>query len=220
MLAITLLGSLIFFQKRKKIIWFLCICFLTGLGYYFMPSIVLYPFFLVVFLVILRRIPWKVGVSFLLIAAVIVGLLVYPHNSFVQEHKDNLQIPKPYFWYWVLAGHQNQCLLFDSRGAVWKLFWRENRSHRLDSGFMDYARAYPMRILGMTLGTLSISLLFPLALIAVVLLVREKKWASALFFFHIPCYFLLLQMCQDICLLLAIYCLNSVLPHHALHPSV
>lgn len=47
MLAITLLGSLIFFQKRKKIIWFLCICFLTGLGYYFMPSIVLYPFFLV-----------------------------------------------------------------------------------------------------------------------------------------------------------------------------
>ncbi|MCJ7580330.1 MAG: glycosyltransferase family 39 protein, partial [Candidatus Aminicenantes bacterium] len=48
MLAITLLASLIFFQKSKKSISFLCICLLAGFGYYFMPSIVLYPFFLLV----------------------------------------------------------------------------------------------------------------------------------------------------------------------------
>ncbi|MFC2167182.1 glycosyltransferase family 39 protein [Acidobacteriota bacterium] len=99
MLAITLLGSLIFFQKRKKIICFLGICFLTGLGYYFMPSIVLYPFFLIVFLVILKRIPWKVGVTFLLLAGIVVGLLVFPNSTYVRSYKDNPQIAKPYFWY-------------------------------------------------------------------------------------------------------------------------
>lgn len=251
MLAITLLGSLIFFQKRKKIIWFLCICFLTGLGYHFMPSIVLYPFFLVVFLMILRRIPWKVGVSFLLIAAVVVGLLVYPHNSFVQKHKDNLQIPKPYFWYRFWLGtkidafystqeerfkdyfdekiattgltieaickqefldhvkrHPVKYVLNTGKKLLFGMFlvyanagdctmeksWSTFRSNNPQAGFMDYARTYPMRILGMILGTLSISLLFPLALVAVVLLVREKKWKTALFFFHIPCYYLLLHM--------------------------
>ncbi|MFC2167183.1 hypothetical protein ACFLQZ_04385 [Acidobacteriota bacterium] len=72
--------------------------------------------------------------------------------------------------------------------------WSTFRSNNPEAGFMDYARAYPLRILGMVLGTLSISLLFPLALTAAIILIREKKWEMALFFLHIPFYFLLLHM--------------------------
>jgi hypothetical protein len=46
----------------------------------------------------------------------------------------------------------------------------------------------------MLLGTFSASILFPLALLALILLRREKKAALGFFFFHIPLYFLLLHM--------------------------
>ncbi len=251
MLGITLFGSLLFFQKRKKIIWFLCICLLAGLGYHFMPSIVLYPFFLIVFLIILKRIPFKRAIAFLLIGALVIGLLIFPNISYVRAHKDNPRIAKPYFWYRFWLGtkinafystqeerfqdyftekieatgltiedickqefldyikryplkyvlNTGKKLLFgmflvyaNAGDCTMEKSWSTFRSNNPEAGFMDYARTYPLRILGMILGTLSISLLFPLSLVAVILLIREKKWAAALFFFHIPCYFLLLHM--------------------------
>ena len=46
----------------------------------------------------------------------------------------------------------------------------------------------------MGLGTLSASILFPIALLALVLLWREHKGAVGLFFFTVPLYFLLVLM--------------------------
>jgi len=248
MLGITLFGSLLFFQKRKKIIWFLCVCFLTGLGYYFMPSIVLYPFFLVVFLLILKRIPFKKAVAFFLIAAGVVGILVFPNSAYVQTQKDNPQIAKPYFWYRFWLGtkidafystqeerfqdyfkekiaatglaieaickqeffdyvkkHPVKYALNTGKKLLFGMFlvyanagdctmeksWSTFRENNPEAGFMDYAQTYPLRILGMILGTLSISLLFPLALIATIILVQKKKMGNSPVF---PAYPLLLPL--------------------------
>jgi hypothetical protein len=46
----------------------------------------------------------------------------------------------------------------------------------------------------MGLGTLSVSVLFPLALVAASILVRRKRGVEALLFLQIPLYFLLLHM--------------------------
>ena len=251
MLAIALLGSRIYFQEGKKVLWFACICILTGLGYHFMPSIALYPVFFIVFLLILKRISLKAGLSFILIAAVVVGLSVYPYRAYVQKHKDNPQVAQPYFWYRFWLGtkieafystqeerfedyfkdktvptgltleeickleffdyvkrHPFKYALQTGKKLLFGMFlvyanagdcteeksWSTFRSQNPQAGFTDYARTYPLRIFGMVVGTLSISLLFPLSLAAAFLLVREKKWIIALFFLHIPAYFLLLHM--------------------------
>lgn len=216
-----------------------------------MPSMILYPLLLAGVLAVIKRINWKVGVSFLLIAVVVVGLMVFPHLNHVRSHKDNPQIPKPLFWYrfWLgtkievfystqeerfeeyfkekfettglpledickqefldyVQSHPMKYVLNTGKKLLFGMFlvyanagdctfaksWSYYRSIHPQASFMDYARAYPLRILGMILGTLSVSLLFPLSLVAVFILVRERNWASALFFFHIPCYFLLLHM--------------------------
>jgi hypothetical protein len=68
------------------------------------------------------------------------------------------------------------------------------KSEHPQSGFLDYAKNRPVRILGMILGTLSASILFPLSLVGVFLLFRAKKAALALFFLQIPLYYILLHM--------------------------
>ncbi len=251
MLIITLFASKIFFQKVKPLVWFIFICLVTGLGFYFMPSLVLYPLFLTGILIVFKRIRWKIGVSFLLITVVVVGLVIFPHLNHVRSNDDNPQIPKPLFWYRFWLGTKIELFYstqeerfedyfkekIDSTGLTLEeickqefldyvknnplkyvlntgkklLFgmflvyanagdctyaksWSHYRSTHPQASFKDYALTHPLRILGMILGTLSISLLFPLSLVSVFILIREKKWALALFFFHIPCYFLLLHM--------------------------
>lgn len=251
MLGIALLGSFLFFQNKNRTIWFLSICFITGLGYYFMPSIILYPFFLIVFLVLLRRIPWKTAIVFCLLGAVVVGLMIFPYSSFVKAHKENPQVSQPYFWYrfWLgtkidafystqeerfenyfkekikatgltveeicrqeflnyIKRHPVKYALNTGKKLLFGMFlvyanagdctmeksWSTFRTENPGAGFTKYALTYPFRILGMILGTLSISLLFPLSLVAVIILIREKKKMTALFFLHIPFYFLLLHM--------------------------
>ena len=251
MLIITLFASRIFFQKEKTAAWFLLICFFTGLGFYFMPSMVLYPVFLTAVMILLKRIHWKIGVSFLLISVVVVSLMIFPHLSHVRSHKDNPWVSKPLFWYRFWLGTKidvfystqeerfeeyfkekiettgltledickqefltqvkndplkyvlntgkklffGMFLVYANAGdCTYAKSWSHYRSTHPQASFKDYARTQPLRILGMILGTLSISLLFPLSLVSVFILIREKKRALALFFFHIPCYFLLLHM--------------------------
>jgi len=251
MLINTLLAGQIFFQKGKPIVWFTVICLVTGLGFYFMPSLVLYPLFLTGILIVIKRISWKVGLSFLLMAVVMVGLVVFPHFNHVRSYQDNPQIPEPLFWYRFWLGTKVEVFYstqeerfedyfkekIDSTGLTLEeickqefldyvrnnplkyvlntgkklLFgmflvyanagdctsaksWSQYHSTQPQASFTDYARSHPLRILGMILGTLSISLLFPLSSAAVIILIRERKGNLALFFFHIPCYFLLLHM--------------------------
>jgi hypothetical protein len=78
--------------------------------------------------------------------------------------------------------------------ASYATSWNHFKSDHPQSGFKDYAKSNPWRILGMILGTLSASLLFPLSVAAAVLLVRAGKSAAALFFLHIPLYYILLHM--------------------------
>jgi 4-amino-4-deoxy-L-arabinose transferase-like glycosyltransferase len=78
--------------------------------------------------------------------------------------------------------------------AAYLRSWSYFRMQHPGASFKDYARANPGRILGMLLGTLMASLLFPLGIAALVLLAREKKAALALFFLQVPLYFILLHM--------------------------
>jgi len=78
--------------------------------------------------------------------------------------------------------------------AAYSTSWNHFKTQNPQAGFSAYARANPLRILGMLAGTLSASILFPIALIALVLLKREKRIDVGLFLFTIPLYFLLLHM--------------------------
>jgi Dolichyl-phosphate-mannose-protein mannosyltransferase len=86
-------------------------------------------------------------------------------------------------------------LVYGNAGdASYATSWNRFKNNNPQAGFKDYARSNPLRILGMILGTFSASLLFPLSLAAVFKLVRAKKSALALFFLHIPLYYILLHM--------------------------
>jgi len=78
--------------------------------------------------------------------------------------------------------------------ASYSTSYSKYKSENPQSGFKDYAKSRPDRILGMMLGTLSASLLFPLSIIGVFLLSRKKKAPLALFFLQIPLYYILLHM--------------------------
>ena len=67
-------------------------------------------------------------------------------------------------------------------------------TRNLQGSFSTHVRTDPLRIVDMCLGTLSASILFPTALIALFLLRRENKTAVGLFFFTVPLYFLLVLM--------------------------
>jgi 4-amino-4-deoxy-L-arabinose transferase-like glycosyltransferase len=86
-------------------------------------------------------------------------------------------------------------LVYGNAGdGAYSTSWSAFRTAHPESGFKDYAKTHPLRILGMGLGTLSASLLFPLGLLAAIILIRRKRAATALFFLHVPLYFILLHM--------------------------
>ena len=87
MLMITFFSSRIFFQESKPWLRFVLICAGTGFGYYFMPSILLYPIFLALMLWILKRIRFRQAVVFVLIAAVVTGLMIWPYQSYVRSQE-------------------------------------------------------------------------------------------------------------------------------------
>lgn len=250
-LIITFFSSFIFFQKRKALLWFFLICLFTGLGFYFMPSLVLYPFFFIAILLIFKRINLKAGVAYALMGLIVIGLLGMPYWKYVGSHRSNPEIQQPLFWYRFWLGTKIQVfystqeerfedyfkekieenglsleeickeeflefikthpvkytlntlkklsfgtlLVYANAGdCTYDKSWSNYHNLHPQASFMDYARNYPLRILGMILGTLSASVLFPLSFVALIILIREKRWVPAIFFFHIPCYFILLHM--------------------------
>lgn len=250
-LPILFFSGTLFFSPKKPALRFLPVCLLSGIGFYFMPSILLYPFFLAAVLVLFRLVNLKTGAALILLAVMVTGLAVFPYQAYVQAHRGEPGVAEPLLWYrfwlgtkvrvfysteeerfqeyftgklaqtgmtleelcrqeflkyvkehpvryavmtlrklalgmFLVYGNAGDCTLEKS----WSRFKAENQS----AGFREYAATYPFRILGMTLGTLSISLLFPLAFIAAIILVREKRGVPALLFLHLPLYFLLLHM--------------------------
>ena len=251
MLVITLWASRIFLEEDWPPLWFSLVCVGTGVGYYFMPTIALYPVFLTLMLWLLKRIRLSMAVTFLLIAFTIVGLMVWPHQSYVRAHRNNPGITPPVFWYNLWLGNQvsrfysteeerfqeyfrdrtqttgksvediskeeflasvnahplpyalhtvkkllhGTFLVYGNAGdATYPRSWSYFKTQNPKEGFSTYARTYPLRIIGMGLGTLSASILLPTALVALFLLRREHKTAVGLFFFTVPLYFILILM--------------------------
>ena len=248
MLLITLWASRIFLEEDWPPLWFSLVCIGTGIGYYFMPTIALYPIFLTLMLWLLKRIRFSMAVTFLLIAFTIVGLMVWPHQSYVRAHQNDPRITPPVFWYNLWLGNQvsrfysteeerfqeyfrdrmqatgkssediskeeflasvsahpipyalhtvkkllhGTFLVYGNAGdATYPRSWSYFKIQNPQEGFSTYVRTYPLRIIGMGLGTLSASILFPTALVALFLLRREHKTAVGLFFLTVPLYFIL-----------------------------
>jgi hypothetical protein len=251
MLLIAIFSGPIFLQRRKSFFWFFLVCLFTGLGFYFMTTILLYPIFLTAVLLGLKRIQFRVAASFFLIAVVVVGALIFPYANYVRNHRNDPGVAQPLFWYRFWLGTKVQAfystqeerfedyfkermkasgltleelckqeffdyvrthpfqyaaqtlkklcygtfLVYANAGdCTYPNSWSYFKSLHPGARFLDYARNFPLRILGMALGTITISILFPLSLIAVFLLGREKRGAEAFFFFQIPLYFILLHM--------------------------
>jgi hypothetical protein len=86
-------------------------------------------------------------------------------------------------------------LVYGNAGdATYPRSWSYFKAQNPQAGFSTYVRTYPLRILGMGLGTLSASIFFPIALVALFLLRREHNIAVGLFFFTVPLYFILVLM--------------------------
>jgi hypothetical protein len=251
MLVITLWASRIFLQEDWPPLWFSLVCISTGVGYYFTPTIALYPVFLTLMLWLLKRIRLSMAVTFLLIAGTIVGLMVWPHQSYVRAHRHDPEITPPLFWYNLWLGNQaskfysteeerfqeyfrdrmqatgkniediskeeflasvrahptayalhtmskllrGTFLVYGNAGdATYPRSWSYFKTQNPQADFWTYVRTYPLRIIGMGLGTLSASILFPTALLALWLLKREHNLAVGLFFFTVPLYFILTLM--------------------------
>jgi Dolichyl-phosphate-mannose-protein mannosyltransferase len=251
MLVITLCASRIFLQEDWPPLWFSLVCVATGIGYYFMPTIALYPVFLTVMLWLLKRIRLSMAVTFLVIAFTVVGLMVWPHQSYVRAHRNDPGITPPLFWYNLWLGNQvsrfysteeerfqeyfrerkqatgksiediskeeflasvtahplpyawhtvkkllhGTFLVYGNAGDVtYPRSWSYFKTQNPQAGFSTYVWTHPLRIVGMGLGTLSASILFPTALVALFLLRREHKTAVGLFFLTVPVYFILVLM--------------------------
>jgi len=251
MVAITLLSSLIFLRKGPGWLWFVFVCAATAVGFYFMPTIIFYPVFLALVLLVLKRIKLRQAGAFALIAIAVVGLAVWPYQSYVRAHRSDPGVAQPLFWYrfWLgvqvrsfysteeerfqdffrdriqstgktleqickeeflayvkanparYAAHTAKKSLFgtflvyaNAGDCTYPSSWSYFKAQNPGAGFSSYAKTYPLRILGMLLGTVSASILFPLALIALFLLKREKKASLGLFFFQVPLYFLLVHL--------------------------
>jgi 4-amino-4-deoxy-L-arabinose transferase-like glycosyltransferase len=251
MLVITLCASRIFQQEGRPWLWFILVCVGAGVGYYFMPSIVLYPIFLTLMLWIMKRVSIRAAVTFLVIAIAVVGLMIWPYQSYVRTHRNDPGVTPPFWWYNLWLGTQvrtfysteeerfqeyfrdrmqatgknieaicqeeflayvqahpmpyalhtlkkllyGTLLVYGNAGdATYPRSWNYFKTQNPGAGFLTYARTQPVRIVGMVLGTLSASLLFPTAVAALYLLRRENKAAVGLFFFTVPLYFLLVLM--------------------------
>jgi 4-amino-4-deoxy-L-arabinose transferase-like glycosyltransferase len=251
MLVIAILAVRLFEGRGRALLSFALICGASGLGYYFMPNILLYPLFLTVTLLLLKKIKFRTAVVFGLLAVVIVGAAALPYQSSVQAHRSEPGVAPPLFWYRFWLGAQVRAfysteeerfqdffrdrmeatgrtleeicrdeffaalkahpaayaartvrkllygtvMVYGNAGdASYTTSWSRFKSEHPQAGFKDYAKSNPLRVLGMILGTLSASLLFPLAAIAAFLLIRNRKTATALFFLHIPLYYVLLHM--------------------------
>ena len=251
MLGIAFPSRLLFLRRRRPLLLFAVIAMLAGAGFYFMPSIALYPFFLAIVLVFARRVDLKTGAVCLLVAAFVMGLAVYPYQAYVRAHRGEPGVQEPLFWYrfWLGTKVESFASTQEERfqdyfreklpatgltleqfckreflaevkanppkyavRTVKKFFsgmflvyanagdctmgtsWARFKTVNPKAGFMDYVKVHPARVLGMGLGTLSVSVLFPLALVAAAILVRRKRGAEALLFLHVPLYFLLLHM--------------------------
>jgi 4-amino-4-deoxy-L-arabinose transferase-like glycosyltransferase len=251
MLVIAHAASRIYFREGRAWTWFLIACLATGVTYYFMPSILLYPLFLIAALALLKRIRLRTAAVWALIAIAVVGAMVGPYQSFVRAHRNDPGVTPPLLWYrfWLgtqvrafysteeerfqdyfkdrrtatgrsieeiskedflayvkahplaYAGQTAKKLLFgtflvyaNAGDAAYTSSWSYFKTQNPGKGFAAYADDHPARILGMLAGTASSSILFPLALIALFLLKRERKATVWLFLFHIPLYYLLLHM--------------------------
>jgi len=251
MLGITFLAVRIFEGGGRPAVSFALVCGLTGLGYYFMPNILLYPFFFILTLLLLKKIKIGTAAAWIVLAAVIVGAIVFPYQANVRAHKNEPGVTAPLFWYRFWLGSQVRAfysteeerfqdflrekttgtgkrleevckeeflaavkadplgyaaktarkllygtfLVYGNGGdASYSTSWSKFKSENPEAGFAAYAKTRPGRIAGMILGTASASILFPLAVIAVFLLIKARKSRPALFFLHIPLYFILLHM--------------------------
>jgi hypothetical protein len=251
MLIIAFLAARIFEGRGRAGIAFALICAVTGLGYYFMPNILLYPLFLIAALLALKKIRFRTAAVFVLLAVAVIGAAVFPYQSYVRAHRSDPGVAPPLFWYRFWLGTQVRAfysteeerfqdffrermqttgktleelcrdeffsyvkthpaayigrtarkLLFgtvmvygNAGDASYATSWSKFKDGNPQSGFKDYARSHPLRILGMILGTLSASLLFPLAVWSAILLARAGKISQAILFLHIPLYYILLHM--------------------------
>jgi Dolichyl-phosphate-mannose-protein mannosyltransferase len=248
MLLMTLWASHIFLREDWPPLWFGLVCIATGVGYYFMPAIVLYPVFLTLILWLLSRIRFAMAALFLLITVTVVGSMVWPHYRYVQAHRNDPGITPPLMWYNLWLGIQESrfystqeerfqeyfrertqatgknieaiskeefltyveanplpyalrtatkllygtFLVYGNAGdATYPRSWSYFKIEHPEASFASYAKTYPLRIIGMALGTLSASILFPISVLALFLLRREHKTAVGVFFFTVPAYFLL-----------------------------
>jgi hypothetical protein len=251
MVIIAWLASSIFFMKSRPGLRFAGICATTGLFYYFMPSILLFPVFLTGTLALLKRVNLRQASIFILMAVLIVGAIIWPYQDYVRAHRHDPGVTPPLFWYRFWLGVQvrtfysteeerfqddfrekmrttglsieeicrseflsyvkahplayaartlkklvyGTLLVYANAGdASYSTSWSRFKTQNPEASLKAYARANPLRVLGMALGTLSASFLFPLGIVALILLGRKKRVAEGLFLFQIPLYFLLLHM--------------------------
>lgn len=251
MLGIAFLSRLLFLRRGEALFEFAAVAVLASAGFAFMPSVALYPFFLVLVLTLAGRVDLKTAAACLFVAAAVLGLAVYPYQAFVRAHRGEPGVPEPLFWYrfWLgtkvesFASTQEErfqgffreklpssgltleefCkreflsevktnpakyaartakklvfgmfLVYANAGdCTMETSWAHFKAVNPRAGFRDYVKAHPARVLGMGLGTLSVSILFPLALVAAIILFLRKRGVEALLFLHIPLYFLLLHM--------------------------
>lgn len=251
MVGVSIAAARIFEGRGHASVFFAVLCGLSGLGFYFMPNILLYPLFFVLVLLILKKITLGRAAAWALLAVTIVGAMIYPYEAHVRAHKDEAGVTAPLFWYRFWLGTQVRAfysteeerfqdflkakmlgsgksleavckeeffatvkanpvgyaartakkllygtfLVYGNAGdAAYSTSFNKFKIDDPGSGFMAYAKKRPGRIAGMILGTASASILFPLALIAVILLAKARRARQAIFFFHIPLYFILLHM--------------------------
>jgi hypothetical protein len=106
MLGIAFLAVRIFEGRGRSWIPFAGLSALTGLGYYFRPKILIYPFFLVTALLVLKKIKFQTAAVFVLLAAVVVGAAILPYQAHVRAHRTEPGVTAPLFWYRFWLGSQ------------------------------------------------------------------------------------------------------------------
>lgn len=106
MVGVVFLAARIFEGRGRPLVSFLLLCALSGLGYYFMPNILLYPLFFVPVLLALKKIKIGTAAAWALLAVVVVGLTVFPYQAHVRVHRSDPGVTAPLFWYRFWLGSQ------------------------------------------------------------------------------------------------------------------
>jgi 4-amino-4-deoxy-L-arabinose transferase-like glycosyltransferase len=160
MLLIALSASQIYWKKGKPYLWFFLICLLSGAGFYFMTTIILYPFFMILVFLILKRVSLRRAVPFFLMAVIVLTALIYPYTSYVQRHRQEPDVAQPLFWYRFWLGTKVQAFYSTQEERFEGYFQEKIKATGLTleeicrQEFLDYIKSRPLSYAGQTLKKL------------------------------------------------------------------